>query len=73
MTLLLKQVEVIRDVPSFNRITCVPEDKEWMLANRAYFGPDFDDDDIKEDDTRHVIASTRDYVIRYELDADRVI
>ena len=43
------------------------------MANRAYFGPDFDDDDIKEDDSRHVIASTRDYVIRYELDADRVI
>jgi DNA-directed RNA polymerase II subunit RPB1 len=72
LTQLLKQVEVIRDVPSWDRVTCVPEDKEWLRLNRAYFGPDFDDDDIKEDDGRFVVASTRDYVIRYELDADRV-
>lgn len=72
LTSLLKQVEVIRDVPSESRVTIVPEDREWMEANRSIFGPDFDDEDIKEEDGRYVVASTRDYVIRYELDADKV-
>lgn len=72
LTSLLKQVEVIRDLPSWDSVTCVPEDKQWLTLNRAYFGPDFDDEDVQTDDGRHVVASTRDYVIRYELDADKV-
>jgi DNA-directed RNA polymerase II subunit RPB1 len=69
---LLKQVEVIRDPPVEGAVTCVPEDKEWMELSRLYFGPDFDDEDIDEQDGRYVVASTRDYVIRYELDAGKV-
>lgn len=69
---MLRQVEVIRDPPG-DRGTCVPEDKDWLALNRLYFGPDYDDEDIDESDGRHVVASTRDYVIRYELDASRVL
>jgi hypothetical protein len=72
LTSLLKQVEVIRDLPNLESVTCVPEDKKWMMLNRDYFGPDFDDEDLPVTDDRFVVASTRDYVIRYELDADRV-
>jgi hypothetical protein len=71
LTLLLKQVEVIMDEPSEGG-TCVPEDKEWMAVNRAFFGPDCDDEDVPVEEGRFIVASTRDYVIRYELDADRV-
>lgn len=64
---------MIRDLPQSDWVTCVPEDKEWMKINREYFGPDYDDEDISEDDGRFVVASTRDYVIRYELDAEKVL
>jgi DNA-directed RNA polymerase II subunit RPB1 len=75
LTSLLTQVEVIRDLPANQaggELTCVPEDKEWMALNRAYFGPDCDDEDVPLEEGKYVVASTRDYVIRYELDADKV-
>jgi hypothetical protein len=73
LTQLLKQVEVIMDEPGQNgELTCVPEDKEWMRVNRDFFGPDCDDEDVPVEEGKFIVASTRDYVIRYELDADKV-
>lgn len=72
LTQLLLQVEVLRDPPSFDKSTSVPEDRAWMDLNRAYFGPDFDDEDVQDQDGKFVVATPRDYVVRYTLCADKL-